>query len=140
MIHIEYISRKILLGTLVLILCLGSKAFAQVADPAPSPVLAFEGRLLESNAPVTGMRPFTFSILDSNGIELWNSGQQNLTVNGGLYGVVLGIGMSSLPTSLTLRANLSMRVIADGSAISRHPDHPSPSSEHCLECDWPIHG
>ena len=123
MIHIEYISRKVLLSVLLLILCLSGNAFAQVADPAPSPVLAFEGRLLESNAPVTGTRPFTFSILDSNGIELWNSGQQNLTVNGGLYGVVLGTtGMPSLPAFLTLRANLSMRVIADGVQLS--PDIP----------------
>ena len=70
---------------LVLILGLaGGKLSAQVADPAPSPVLAYEGRLVESNTLVTGVRPFVFSILDSSGNELWTSGPQTLTVTGGL--------------------------------------------------------
>jgi hypothetical protein len=98
-------------------------SFAQVADPAPSPVLAYEGRLLESNAPVTGTRPFVFSIIDVNGNELWNSGPQVLTVTGGLYGVVLGAaGMPPLPPTLALRANLRLRVNADGVQLS--PDIP----------------
>ena len=71
---------------LVLILGLaGGKLSAQAADPAPSPVLAYEGRLVESNTLVTGVRPFVFSILDSSGNELWTSGPQTLTVTGGLY-------------------------------------------------------
>ena len=108
---------------LVLIVCLASNASAQVADPAPSPVLAYEGRLLESNAPVNGTRPFVFSIIDANGNELWNSGTQILTVTGGLYGVILGAaGMPALPPSLTLRANLHLRVNADGVQLS--PDIP----------------
>ena len=106
-----------------LIVGAAGKVSAQVADPAPSPVLAYEGRLLESNTPVTGARPFVFSILDSTGNELWNSGQQTLTVTGGLYGVVLGAaGMPALPASLELRANLHLRVTADGVQLS--PDVP----------------
>src|SRR5476651_1179635 len=73
-----------------LFLNFAGEASAQVADPAPSPVLAYVGRLLESNVPVNGARPFVFSIVDSAGNELWNSGPQTLTVTGGLYGVVLG--------------------------------------------------
>jgi hypothetical protein len=44
---------------LVLFLILGqfAKLSAQIADPAPSPVLAYEGRLVESNVAVTGVRP-----------------------------------------------------------------------------------
>jgi hypothetical protein len=92
---------------------------AQVADPAPSPVLAYEGRLTESNALVTGTRPFVFSILDANGNELWNSGTQNLVVVEGLYGVVLGsTGMPAIPTSLTLKANLHLHILANGVALS----------------------
>ena len=34
---------------LVSIFCLAGEATAQVTEPAPSPVLAYEGRLLESN-------------------------------------------------------------------------------------------
>jgi len=103
---------------LVLIFGLAGRVSAQVADPTPSPVLAYEGRLAESNVLVTGSRPFTFSILDSTGNELWNSGAQNLTVVEGLYGIVLGAtGMPALPASLTLKANLHLHVIANGVAL-----------------------
>ena len=104
---------------IVFILGIAGMSSAQVADPAPNPVLAYEGRLVESNALVTGTRPFVFSILDSNGNELWNSGAQTLTVISGLYGVVLGgAGMPAIPASLTLKANLHLHVIADGVALS----------------------
>jgi len=104
---------------MVLILGLAGKLFAQVADPPPSPELAYEGRLIESGALVTGTRPFVFSILDSNGNVLWNSGQQILTVTGGLYAMVLGAtGMPAIPASLMLKADLTLHVLADGVALS----------------------
>lgn len=104
---------------LVMILSFAGRAFAQVADPAPNPVLAYEGRLIESGTPVTGVRAFTFSILDSNGNELWNSGPQSLMVTEGIYGVILGAtGMPVLPSSLVLKANLQLQVIADGVQLS----------------------
>jgi hypothetical protein len=66
-------------AVLVISLMLGMAggASAQVADPVPSPELAYEGRLTESNVLVTGARPFIFSILDANGNELWNSGSHS---------------------------------------------------------------
>lgn len=109
---------------LVLILGLGAgEISAQVVDPAPSPVVAYEGRLIESNTAVTGVRPFVFSIIDSSGTELWNSGAQTLAVTGGLYGIVLGAtGMPALPASLTVRTNLHLRVFVNGVQLS--PDVP----------------
>jgi hypothetical protein len=71
---------------LALILSFAGPVSAQVADPAPSPVLAYVGRLVEANKPVTGERPFVFTIVDSTGNQLWTSGPQTLTVTGGLYG------------------------------------------------------
>src|SRR5258708_7158288 len=110
---------KLSVLSLVLILGLSAEVFAQVADPTPTPVLAYEGRLSESNVLVTGTRPFVFSILDTNGNELWNSGAQNLVVVEGLYGVVLGsTGMPVIPASLTLKANLHLHVLANGVALS----------------------
>ncbi len=104
---------------IVLMLGFAGQAGAQHADPAPSPELAYEGRLTESNVLVTGTRPFVFSILDPNGNELWSSGPQTITVTEGLYGVVLGaVGMPAIPFSLTLRANLHLHVMADGVALS----------------------
>jgi hypothetical protein len=111
----KYIPKVVSVLTLVLILGIAGKVSAQVADPAPDPVLAYEGRLVVSGTPVTGVQPFIFSIVDSTGTELWNSGPQSLTVTGGLYGVVLGAaGMPVIPASLTLRADLHLRVNING--------------------------
>jgi hypothetical protein len=110
---------------LALVSILGSagRVRAQVADPAPTPVLAYVGRLIESHKLVTGTRFFVFSILDSSGDILWTSGTQTLAVTEGLYGIVLGAaGMPALPSSLTLKADLHLRVIADGVQLS--PDVP----------------
>jgi hypothetical protein len=104
---------------LISMIALAGNVHAQTADPAPEPVLAYEGRLVESGTPVTGTRSFVFSIVDSTGNELWNSGTQTLTVTGGLYGVALGAtGMPVIPASLTLRANLSLRVNINGVQLS----------------------
>ncbi len=108
---------------LISILCVVGNTSAQGADPAPSPALAYQGRLLESNVPASGARSFVFSILDSNGNQIWTSGPQTLTVTDGIYGIVLGAtGMPALPASLDLQANLHLRVIADGVQLS--PDVP----------------
>ncbi len=56
---------------------------AAATPAAPAPVLAYQGRLLEKTLPVTGVRTFTFSILDGAGAELWNSGAQPVSVNNG---------------------------------------------------------
>src|SRR5690348_12845459 len=104
-------------------LYLGGWSFAQTADPAPDPVLAYVGRLLESGLPVTGTRNFVFSILDPTGKQLWTSGPQALTVTEGLYAVELGsTGMPPLPNSLLLKANLSLRVSVEGVQLT--PDVP----------------
>ena len=96
----EYMPTVFRVLALVLILGIAGKVSAQVADPAPDPVLAYEGRLVVSGTPVTGVQPFIFSIVDSTGTELWNSGPQSLIVTGGLYGVVLGAaGMPVIPAS-----------------------------------------
>ena len=53
---------------------------AAAVAAAPTPVLAYQGRLLEASLPVTGARTFTFSVLDSSGTELWNSGDRKSVV------------------------------------------------------------
>src|SRR5258708_38704374 len=107
------------LVVLISLLCLSRTSGAQSADPAPSPQLAYQGRLLEFGTPVTGTRNFVFSIIDATGKQQWTSGPQALTVTGGLYGVVLGgSGMPTLPESLLLRANLSLRVSVEGVQLS----------------------
>src|SRR5690349_10177379 len=99
------------------------ETLAQTADPEPPPMLAYQGRLLEFDAPVTGTRHFVFSILDGTGKQLWTSGSHALSVVGGLYGVVLGgNGMPPLPESVLLRDNLALRVSVEGIQLS--PDVP----------------
>jgi len=95
-------------------------AFAQqTPDPTPTPQVAYQGRLLEGTAAVTGARVFTFAILDSTGSELWNSGDQTLTVDAGLYGAVLGAtGMPAIPTTVLSRSGLQLHVTIGGVALS----------------------
>ena len=81
--------------TMAMIIALGAvtsrpATAQQVSNPTPLPQVAYQGRLIEAGVAVTGARVFTFSILDSSGNELWNSGNQTLLVDAGLYAVVLG--------------------------------------------------
>src|SRR5215472_2544839 len=104
---------------LISLFCLSYWSFAQDADPSPNPVLAYQGRLLEFDTPVTGTRNFVFSILAQTGKQLWTSGPQAVTVTGGLYAVVLGgPGMPPLSQSVLLRANLLLRVTVEGVQLS----------------------
>lgn len=115
--------RRSLYSLPVVLSCFGSLCNAQVADPAPGPVLAYEGRLMESGGPVNGVHSFSFTILGANGTELWASGQRNLIVSEGLYGVVLGsAGMPAFPQTLTLQADLHVHVSVDGLELT--PDAP----------------
>ena len=95
----------------------------QIADPTPLPQVAYQGRLLEGGAPVTGARVFVFSILDATGHELWNSGNQTLTVDVGLYGVVLGsTGMTPIPSSVLGKSGLLLRVAIGGTPLTPDVD------------------
>ena len=44
---------------------LGVPALLAQAPAAPSPAVAYQGRLTEAGLPVTGTRSFTFAILDA---------------------------------------------------------------------------
>jgi len=111
-----------------LIACVGVPVLqAQVAeaaaDVAPLPTLAYQGRLLEGTTAVSGVRSFTFSILDSTSTELWNSGAQTLTVSEGLYSVVLGAtGMPTLPAATLGKAGLKLHVTVSGQALAPDVD------------------
>ncbi len=101
--------QKNLLAAVVLAVAI--PLFASAQDVSPVPEVAYQGRLLESGAPVTGTRTFTFAILDAKGIELWNSGAQGVEVNAGLYAVILGAPpMPVIPETVLGRAYLSLRV------------------------------
>ncbi|MEI6472435.1 MAG: hypothetical protein WCO20_07300, partial [Holophagaceae bacterium] len=92
---------------------------AAAADVAPTPTLAYQGRLMEGAAAANGARVFAFSILDSAGVEQWASGNLTLTVNEGLYAVVLGAtGMPALPVTLLGKAGLKLHVKLSGLALT----------------------
>lgn len=93
------------------------------ADAAPAARIAYQGRLLESGVPVSDNRDFTFSILDTSGTELWNSGAQIVSVNKGLYAIVLGgTGMPVIPQSLLGKAYLKLRLSIGGTVLSPDVD------------------
>lgn len=96
---------------------------AAAVDAAPGPQIAYQGRLLEAGLPVTGTRSFQFAILDATGIELWNSGSQSVSVNSGLYAVVLGgTGMPAISPTLLTRANLKIRISIGGTVLTPDAD------------------
>ncbi len=90
---------------------------------APSPQVAYQGRLTEAGLPATGARSFTFSILDAQGNELWNSGAQDVSVNNGLYAVELGgTGMPAIPASLLGTPGLKLRLAINGVTLTPDTD------------------
>ena len=89
------------------------------ADPAPAPTMTYQGRLLEGSTVVNGARQFVFSILDSTGAELWNSGTLTVTVTEGLYAVGLGgAGMPPMPTAMLGKAGLKLHAVLSGQAMT----------------------
>ena len=106
---------------LALFLVASAPLIAQVTPTPPLPVLAYQGRLTEATLPVTGTRTFVFSILDGAGAELWNSGNQTVSVNSGLYAVLLGAPpMPAMPITLLAQPNLKLHVVVAG--VSLAPD------------------
>ena len=89
------------------------------ADPAPAPTMTYQGRLVEGTTVVNGARQFVFSILDSTGAELWNSGTLTITVTEGLYAVGLGgAGMPPMPTAMLGKAGLKLHVVLAGQPMT----------------------
>ncbi len=115
--------KPLLTPTMALFIGLGalastSMAQAQAADPAPFPMLTYQGRLVEGATPATGTRSFVFALRDATGTELWNSGAQIVTVTNGLYSVVLGSsGMPPIPASLLGRTGLKLHMTIGGVAL-----------------------
>ena len=112
------------------------------ADPAPQPLLAYQGRVMEGTAPVTGSRIFTFAMLDSNGQELWNSGNQALDIEAGLYGIVLGsTGMPPIPAGLLSRSRMRLRITLSGMALTPDVDIiPALQARSAWELTGPLGG
>ncbi|MBP1627801.1 MAG: Tail Collar domain protein [Holophagaceae bacterium] len=115
--------RRSLLPSLAAVLVSQIPFVAMATEALPNPQIAYQGRLLEGTLPVTGSRTFVFAILDSGGAELWNSGDQVLSVTNGLYAVVLGgTGMTAIPTEVLAKPNLKLRVAIGGTTLTPDTD------------------
>lgn len=97
---------------------------SQAVPPAiPSPVLTYQGRLSLAGVPVTGQTPFTFTILQPGGPELWNSGAVSLAVSQGLYTVELGgPGTPAIPGSILGLPGLQLKVAVGTTVLSPNID------------------
>lgn len=110
-------------SSLTLLLAAAPVLMAQAPEAPPPPVVAYQGRLVESGVPVTGSRTFTFALLDGAGVELWASGAQSLAVTNGLYSALLGgTGMPAIPASVLGRAVLKLHITVAGVALSPDVD------------------
>ena len=95
----------------------------QAVVVAPTPQLAYQGRLLEAGVAANGARAFVFSLKDPTGLELWSSGTQTVTVADGMYSVVLGsTGMPAIAATLLAQSELKLHVVIGGAAMSPDVD------------------
>ncbi|MFH2203874.1 MAG: hypothetical protein ABIJ96_12205 [Elusimicrobiota bacterium] len=60
--------------------------------------LIYQGRLEDAGVPAAGLKNMVFRLYDtaSGGTPLWDSGTQSVSVNGGVFGVVLDIPLGAL--------------------------------------------
>jgi hypothetical protein len=135
------------LSILTLALAAGLASTLLQAQPAPvpaapAPQVAYQGRLTEAGLPVTGARSFSFAILDSQGVELWTSGPQTVSVNNGLYAAVLGgTGMPAIPASLLGTPHLKLRVAINGVTLTPDTDLvPALQARSAFEFSGPLAG
>ena len=113
-------SYLIILLSLVLAFSLSSER-SSLAQPAPSgvtgttaieaaitPLMSYQGRLVEGGAPVSGTRSMTFSLYNASsaGTLLWSE-VQSVTVTNGLFQVALG---SVTPFSNTVVGQMSQNL------------------------------
>jgi trimeric autotransporter adhesin len=63
--------------------------------------ITYQGKLSESESPVTGDRPITFKLYSAGGSQVWSSGVLAVTCTNGLFSVHLGAaGQPAFPTTL----------------------------------------
>jgi len=111
--------------TMAALIALGSPLSAQeplaaaaAAAAMPLPQLAYQGRLKEAGVAANGARSFVFSLLDSTGLEVWNSGTVTVTVTDGLYSVVLGAtGMTPISSSVLGLSGLKLHLLIGGAPM-----------------------
>ena len=115
---------------------------AAVADLAPVPTMAYQGRLVEGGVSANGARVFTFAILDASGLAQWTSGNVTLTVSDGLYSVVLGAApMPAMPSAMLGKAGLKLHVTISGQALTPDVDIvPALQARSAWELTGPIAG
>lgn len=90
-----------------------------------TPVMGYQGRLVEGGVPVTGNRSMTFSLYTAaptGGSKVWGEGPEVITVNNGLFYTVLG---DTIPfdtaTINSMDQNLWLEVQVDSSTLPRQP-------------------
>ena len=69
-----------------------STAAPDAALTAITPVMSYQGRLMESGSPASGTKSMTFRLYTapSGGTRVWEEGPKSVTVTNGLFNVVLG--------------------------------------------------
>jgi len=84
-----------------------------------SPVMSYQGRLLENGSPVTGTKSMTFKLYNaqSAGTLVWTEGPKDVAVTNGLFNVTLG-DTTTLPVN-DLDQELWLEITVAGTALPR---------------------
>lgn len=85
-----------------------------VPPSAIRPLVAYQGRLTENGAPVTGVRQMTFRLCrvewPASCSAVWTEGPKSVTVTNGLFTTMLGDTVALTPGSFTYGVNLEVQV------------------------------
>ena len=82
-----------------------------------SPVMSYQGRLLENGSPVTGTKSMTFKLYDaqSAGTLVWTEGPKDVAVTNGLFNVTLGdttaLDVNNLDQELWLEITVASTIL-----------------------------
>ncbi|WP_375562927.1 tail fiber domain-containing protein [Bernardetia sp. OM2101] len=111
--NLLYLNKRAFIFLLFVVFFFESNAVAQQLTQG----ITYQGKLVENGLPVSGNQTIFFELIDNTGNITWSE-TQTVTVQDGLYSVVLG-SQTPLPSSVfSATPNLNLRVTINGNVLS----------------------
>lgn len=100
--------------TLIALFAVGNKVI--FTNPDTPRLLNYQGKLTDSDGPVTGTVSITFSIYDAGGTPIWSETHGNVSVKDGLFNAILG-GTTPIPDSVFSSGERYLGLTVNGEEI-----------------------
>gem|GEM_PF-1202143 len=91
--------------------------------------ISFQGKLMESGTPVTGLRNFIFAFVGTT----WSESHLNVPINNGIYTVMLGKFIPIPVSVFNNYSSMNLRITVDGTTLT--PDVAITSSGYAIKSD-----